>query len=218
MKHIHTIRCARRGSAKYIAASLMCLAKAWVAGGSGCMWPQTMLTENIRRTHKADTWSLHCYIEYRYKNRYLLYYVGLRSDRPLRSVKDKVLFPITAHQSGSVGNIQVKMGGWGWKRKIKGNLTTFITQKEREKSPNIICSITKYFVLTVRPGNTGSSFSRLYSAYMRLKFWNEQTDYINVKLSTFHLHFPLTKQITIHLVGGKTQQSQPQSRWPGGEG
>lgn len=168
----------------------------WLVEVAACDLKQCWQRISGTLTKQTDTWSVHCYIEYRYKNRYLLYCVVLCSNRLLKGMEDKVLFPIMVHQSGSVGNIQVKMGGWGGKRKIKGNLTTFITQREREKSPNIICSITKCFVSTVCTRNTGSSFSRFNSAYMNLKFWNEHTEYfICIFLSQNKLAFTLLVQI-----------------------
>lgn len=137
-----------------------------------------------------------------------MYRVGLRSNRPLKDTKDKVPFPITARQSGSVGNIQLGMGGWRVqrrRRKIKGNLTVFITQKERGGNPKH--HSLRYEILSSQRSSAGSvcsSFSGFCSPYINFKCWNEHAEYIHVELSTFHLHFVLAKQISIHLVGWNT--------------
>lgn len=118
---------------------------------------------------------------------------GLRSSRPLKGMKDKVLLPIMAQQSGSVGNIQLEMGGCRVqrrKRRIKGNLTVFSAQKEREESPNIVCSVTRCFISMASTRSTGSRLSMFCHASINLKVWNER-EYIsvNVNASTFHLNF-----------------------------
>lgn len=111
-----------------------------------------------------------------------------------------------ARQSGSVGNIQLEMGGCrvqGRKRKIKGNLTIlYHTKGKRGKPKQHLLRCEMFRIDGERSELQTSSFSRFCSAYINLKFCNEHEYMYACKVKCISFTFLRSqKQISIHVFG-----------------